>query len=153
MTKRLYRSQNGAMLGGVCVGLGKYLNLDPIWVRLFFVLLAISNGIGVLAYIIMWIVVPREDQAVVKEGVTVIPATDFGDKAHMMGDELRDVSKRSNEKLPLYIGIGLIILGGFAFLNTLPYAWVHWVKDIVIWPALLILAGAALLIRGLKGDK
>ena len=153
MTKRLYRSQSGAMLGGVCAGLGKYLNIDPVWIRLFFVLLAVTNGFGVLAYLVLWVVVPREDQATSKDGVTVIQPADFSDKAHMMGDEIKDAASKNSSKLPLYIGIGLIILGGFAFLNTLPFPWVHWVKSIVLWPAILILAGAVLLIRGIKGDK
>jgi phage shock protein PspC (stress-responsive transcriptional regulator) len=153
MTKRLYRSQSEAMLGGVCAGLGKYLNLDPVWVRLFFVLLAITNGLGVLAYLVLWIVVPREDQVTTKDGVTVIQPSDISDKAHMMGDEIKDAASKNNAKLPLYIGIGLIVLGAFAFLNTLPFTWVHWIKNIILWPAILVLAGAVLLIRGLKGDK
>jgi len=50
------------MLGGVCIGLGKYLNIDVLWIRLFFVLLAVTSGFGILAYLVLWVVVPREDQ-------------------------------------------------------------------------------------------
>jgi len=153
MTKRLYRSQSSAMLGGVCAGLGKYLNIDAVWIRLFFVLLAVTNGFGVLAYLVLWVVVPREDQATSKDGVTVIQPTDFSEKAHMMGGEIKDVTSKNNAKLPLFIGIGLILLGGFAFLNTLPFDWVHYIKNLILWPAILILAGAVLIIRGFKGDK
>jgi phage shock protein PspC (stress-responsive transcriptional regulator) len=153
MTKRLYRSQSGAMLGGVCTGLSKYLNIDVIWIRLFFVLLGVTSGFGILAYLVLWVVVPREDQVTSKEGVTVIQPTDFSDKAHMMGNEIKDAASKNNTKLPLFIGIGLIVLGGFAFLNTLPFAWVHFIKNLVLWPAILILAGAVLIIRGFKGDK
>jgi phage shock protein PspC (stress-responsive transcriptional regulator) len=141
------------MLGGVCAGLSKYLNIDAVWIRLFFVLLAVTNGFGILAYLVLWVVVPREDQVTNKEGVTVIQPTDFSDKAHMMGDEIKDAASKNNAKLPLFIGIGLIVLGGFAFLNTLPFPWVHYIKDLVLWPAILILAGAVLIIRGFKGDK
>jgi phage shock protein PspC (stress-responsive transcriptional regulator) len=153
MTKRLYRSQSGAMLGGVCTGLSKYLNINVLWIRLFFVLLAVTSGFGILAYLLLWVVVPREDQVTSKDGVTVIQPTDFNDKAHMMGDEIKDATSKDNAKLPLFIGIGLIVLGGFAFLNTLPFAWVHYIKNLVLWPAILILAGAVLIIRGFKGDK
>lgn len=153
MTKRLYRSQSGAMLGGVCTGLSKYLNIDVTWIRLFFVLLAVTSGFGVLAYLVLWVVVPREDQVTSKDGVTVIQPTDFSDKAHMMGDEIKDAASRDNPRLTLFIGIGLIVLGGFAFLNTLPFPWIHTIKNLVLWPAILILAGAVLIIRGFKGDK
>jgi phage shock protein PspC (stress-responsive transcriptional regulator) len=47
------------MLGGVCSGIGIYFNIDPLWVRLLFVVLALAPGIGILAYLILWIVVPE----------------------------------------------------------------------------------------------
>lgn len=58
MVKRLYRSSTERMLGGVCGGLGDYFNVDPTLVRLGFVVVAFTTGIGFLAYPIMWIVVP-----------------------------------------------------------------------------------------------
>jgi phage shock protein C len=58
--KRLYRSRNDRVLGGVCSGLGKYFNIDPVIVRLIWALLFFAAGLGFLAYIIAWIVVPVE---------------------------------------------------------------------------------------------
>jgi phage shock protein PspC (stress-responsive transcriptional regulator) len=55
---RLYRSRSDRMVGGVCGGLGHYFNLDPVWIRLAFVLLALG-GAGVLAYLILWVVIPE----------------------------------------------------------------------------------------------
>ena len=63
MENRLYRSKTDVILGGVCAGLGKYLGIDPTWVRLFFVLITLAGGAGVLVYIILWIVVPEESAA------------------------------------------------------------------------------------------
>ena len=57
---RLYRSRTDRMIGGVCGGLGKYLNVDPTLVRLVFALTALFGGPGLLAYLIMLIVVPEE---------------------------------------------------------------------------------------------
>jgi len=57
---KLSRSRTHSMIGGVCGGLGRALRIDPTLVRLFFVLLALSDGIGVLIYIILWIVMPLE---------------------------------------------------------------------------------------------
>ncbi len=61
--KRLYRSRDERVVGGVCGGLAKYLTMDPTVVRLIFVLLALAGGPGLLAYLIMLIVVPEEPLA------------------------------------------------------------------------------------------
>ena len=57
--KKLYRSRKTKMIGGVCGGLAEYCDWDPTVVRLitFFIIFA---GAGLIAYIIMWIVVPFE---------------------------------------------------------------------------------------------
>ncbi len=59
-TKRLYRSRQERMLGGVCGGLADYLGLDPTVVRLVFLLLFFLGGQGLLIYLIMWLIVPEE---------------------------------------------------------------------------------------------
>lgn len=58
--KKLYRSQDQRILGGVCGGLGEYFNIDPIIVRLIFVAFALVGGGGLLLYLIMWLVIPQE---------------------------------------------------------------------------------------------
>jgi phage shock protein C len=59
MTKRLTRS-NDKMVAGVCSGLGNYFDLDPTIIRILFVVIAFAGGASVLAYLIMWIIVPEE---------------------------------------------------------------------------------------------
>lgn len=60
---RLRRSRDDAWLGGVCGGIAQMTGLATwIW-RLMFALLALCGGTGVLAYVLMWILVPREDRA------------------------------------------------------------------------------------------
>ena len=62
--KRLRRSRNDRMLGGVCGGLGEFFGLNPLWFRLLFVILGIPGGLpGIVPYLILWIVVPRESEA------------------------------------------------------------------------------------------
>jgi phage shock protein PspC (stress-responsive transcriptional regulator) len=56
---RLYRSGNDRILGGVCGGMAEYIGIDPTVVRLLWVLIALAWGVGILAYIILWIIVPR----------------------------------------------------------------------------------------------
>ena len=58
--KKLIRSRSESMIAGVCGGLGDYFGIDPTVVRLVFVLLALLGGHGVLIYLILSIVVPRE---------------------------------------------------------------------------------------------
>jgi len=57
--KKLYRSQQEKMVAGVCGGLGEYLDLDPTLIRIIWVVITLMGGAGLLAYLIMWIVVPN----------------------------------------------------------------------------------------------
>lgn len=57
--KRLTRSNNG-MIGGVCAGLAEYLNLDPTIVRIVWVLMVLFVGFGILLYVILWLVMPKQ---------------------------------------------------------------------------------------------
>lgn len=61
MSKRLYRSSLDKQVGGVCGGLAEYLGLDPSLVRIAAILLMFVGGTGFLAYLVAWIVVPRDD--------------------------------------------------------------------------------------------
>jgi len=59
--KKLYRSRSSRMISGVCGGLAEYMNIDPVVVRLVFVITAIFGAsIGFWVYIIMWIAVPEQ---------------------------------------------------------------------------------------------
>ncbi len=60
MQNRLYRSQKNKMIGGVAGGLGDYLNIDPVLIRIIFVITLFLSGTGFLLYVILWIVVPQE---------------------------------------------------------------------------------------------
>jgi len=58
--KRLFRSRKDRILGGVCGGLGNYLNVDPVLVRVVWAILFFAAGVGFLAYILAWIIIPEE---------------------------------------------------------------------------------------------
>ena len=58
-TKKLYRDREKGMIGGVASGLGYYLGIDALWIRLALILLVWGFGTGIIAYIILWIVVPE----------------------------------------------------------------------------------------------
>ena len=58
-TKKLYRDIDQKYIGGVSAGLEHYLGIDALWIRLIFILLAIFTGFGLIAYILLWILVPE----------------------------------------------------------------------------------------------
>lgn len=58
--KRLYRDENNKILGGVCSGIAAYFNIDPVIVRILFIV----SGIGLLVYILLWIFVPGSNALV-----------------------------------------------------------------------------------------
>ncbi|MEO9532654.1 MAG: PspC domain-containing protein [Crocinitomicaceae bacterium] len=57
--RRLYRDEKNGSVGGVCTGLGWFFGIDPILVKIAFILLVILGGSGILLYIILWIVIPE----------------------------------------------------------------------------------------------
>ena len=57
--KRVYRSRTEKVLGGICGGLGRYFHVDPVLLRIIWVILGLS-GVGIVAYIVCWIVIPLE---------------------------------------------------------------------------------------------
>ena len=56
---RMYRDPDHRVIGGVCSGMGAYWDIDPVIVRIIFVALALGGGLGVLVYLILYIVIPE----------------------------------------------------------------------------------------------
>jgi len=56
---RMYRDPDNRVIGGVCSGMGAYWNIDPVIVRIIFIALAFAGGIGVMVYVILYIVLPE----------------------------------------------------------------------------------------------
>lgn len=155
MKTLFYRSETDKMIGGVCGGLGRSLRIDPIFLRLFFVLLALGKGSGVLIYIILWAIMPSEGQVtdVTSESNGGSITTDeIADRARSMGDDLRDAFSRPNPQIGLILGVVLILLGAVFFIDNLNINWLWWFDFDVLWPLLLVLGGGLLLYRQWRGD-
>ena len=60
MKKKLYRSRENRAIWGICGGLGKYFGVDPVLIRVIAVLTIIFGGWGLLAYIILYFIIPLE---------------------------------------------------------------------------------------------
>ncbi|NQT33735.1 PspC domain-containing protein [bacterium] len=58
-SKRLYRSMDNRLLAGVCSGLGEYFEIDPVIIRIIWIILGIG-GYGILLYMLFWLIIPRK---------------------------------------------------------------------------------------------
>jgi phage shock protein PspC (stress-responsive transcriptional regulator) len=135
------------MLGGVCAGVGEYLAVDATFVRLFFALLAFAEGVGVLVYLVMWLLIPADDQetssldATLREG-----AQEIAGSARSLGSEIRG-GLEPGSRASILIGGGLILAGGLFLLDQLYIPWLAWLKFNVIWPVAVIFVGVVFLLR------
>ena len=59
---RLMRVREGKKIAGVCAGFARYMDVDVTLVRIAWVLIALTAGVGLIAYIVAWIAMPRELQ-------------------------------------------------------------------------------------------
>lgn len=73
--RKLYRDKDNGMVGGVLAGLGHYFGIDKVWLRIFFLIMFFAWGTGVLAYIILWIVMPEAKTTAEKLEMTGEPVT------------------------------------------------------------------------------
>lgn len=149
--KRLYRSRKDRILGGVCGGLGEYFGIDPVWVRVIFVLLAFAQGIGIILYLILWVIVPQAPLTL--EGVEVEVETEpppeerLRQAAKEMGEKMEEATQALRKKSKggnIFLGVALIVLGILFLLQNL-HIW--WVDFGVLWPVLLIALGVYLLLK------
>ena len=63
MKKRIYRNKQDSKIAGVCSGMGDYLNIDPVIIRLIF-LATFFLGAGPIIYIIAWIIIPISEKQI-----------------------------------------------------------------------------------------
>lgn len=148
MASKLVRSRQDAVLGGVCGWLGEYLGVDTTLVRILFVLLSLGNGIGVLVYLVLWFVLPRES------GVQTSQWYDgVGERVRGMQRDVIDATHAApDRKTGMILGGGLIVVGGVFLIQNLHIPWLNWFNYGVFWPALLIVCGLLLIFRRIKGD-
>jgi phage shock protein C len=156
MSTALYRSRENRVIGGVCAGLARYLNIDVTIVRIFFVLLALVDGAGVPIYFILWLIMPEEEQvsqAALGDNVRT-GAAEIHERAQAVGREVgatfSDPERRRSTSI--VIGGALIALGVFLLIDMLEIPWLWWLDFDVLWPLLLVIGGGAILFRTLTGE-
>ncbi len=156
--KRLYRSRKDRMIAGVCGGLGKYFNVDPVLLRIAFVVLTFFSGSGLILYLILAIVVPNEPEAgekaekkaSIEEGVkdtaegTKKVAEEVVKSAELATQEVGQPSDWLSDRRNL-LGLFVVVIGLVALTNQLfPYFF----KWEVFWPIVLILVGVYIIFKG-----
>lgn len=135
MNKRLYRSRKEKMIGGVCGGLAEYFEIDPVIVRILFVVAVFMGGSGFLAYIICWIIIPEQPYVAPAPAATSPAATDQNQPSPQ--------PQLTNHRGSMTAGIVLVVIGGlFLTHNLIPHF--HFIH---FWPIVLILLGIAILSR------
>jgi len=112
--KKLERSRESTVIGGVCGGLGEYFNIDPIIFRIAFVILALGKGIGVIAYIVCWIAIPERPKG-----------------------EVADTTPPKSDLIKFLPGIALILIGVMFLFDNLFF----WFDFNHLWPLIVIGAG------------
>ena len=120
------------MIAGVCGGLGKYFGVDATIVRLVFLLLLFLGGSGFLLYLILWIIVPLDQQ------LGAAPQD-------VVQSNTQEVAQTAARHGPVIFAVVLIFLGIWFLLQNLLHI------DLgQLWPVVLIVIGLALLIPALR---
>ncbi|MBI9032946.1 MAG: PspC domain-containing protein [Bacteroidales bacterium] len=140
--RRLYRDTRHHVIGGVCSGLGKYLNVDPIILRILLIMLALLGGGGVIIYIILWIVIPEESYG--------NPFASPGDPSAFQQTNT-PYEAQNQSTVPATEGTrrggliaGIILIGlGVLFLVDQYIPRIN-IED--LWPVFIIIAGVALVL-------
>lgn len=145
--RRLTRRREGRVLTGVCGGLADYFGIEPIWIRGAFVLIVVAGGGmgggGLVAYLVLSLVIPAPEAPDADPRETVRRGAD--DMAQRLREGLRR-TQGGDDRTRSTLGLLLLALGALFLLEGLgAFAWMH---AGVVWPVLLIAAGAWLLSQG-----
>lgn len=150
MAKRLYRNDSDKVLGGVCSGLGDFLGIDPVFIRIFFILWTVLGELSVLVYILLWIVIPLRSASDAEEAFEL---NDVGARFNQMGREIHDITRQPSSELIIFTGVGLIAWGVYYLVRrAVPYLDI-WSYSQYLWPVLLIVAGGFVIYRATRKDR
>lgn len=159
MYKKLYRSNTDKMIGGVSGGIAEYFEIDPTIVRILFVLAVFFGGGGLIAYIILWIIVPekpyvfpgtQQTQNENQSGFTQ-PKQESdtkGENSEPVKDQFDYAAFQQKQKSNTgsVAGIVLVVIGALFLLNN----FIPRFNFGDFWPFILIAIGIGLLLNAKK---
>jgi phage shock protein C len=117
------RSRSERLIAGVCGGIGRYLGVDPVLLRIAFIVLALANGLGVIAYVVAWVAIPEERP----------------------GQPLAAAPEPRRETGRLVLGGSLVVLGLVLLVDRLAPN-----LDELFWPVAVVAVGVAVMLVGLR---
>jgi phage shock protein C len=117
------RSRGERVIAGVCGGIGRYLGVDPVLLRIAFIVLALANGLGVIAYVVAWVAIPEERP----------------------GQPLAAAPEPRRETGRLVLGGSLVVLGLVLLVDRLAPN-----LDELFWPVAVVAVGVAVMLVGLR---
>jgi signal transduction histidine kinase len=128
LRRELRRDPKAGMVAGVCAGLARRMQVDPLLLRILFVATTIASGIGLVAYVLAWILLPAQE-------------LDGAQPAH------RRRSRRATVEVAT--GAGFLLLSVLLAVRALGLPF----SDLLIWPLVLVAAGGALIWHRSGGDE
>jgi phage shock protein C len=138
--ERLTRSSSDKIVAGVCGGLAEYLEIDPVLVRLAFIVLFFASGIGFPIYIILWIVMPEGNSGAIADSEVIQK------NLNEFGESVQSGVKKLGK--PATIGFILLLLGTYFLLSEIGVF--HWINGAIFWPLVIIGIGVYMLLRRTK---
>ncbi|HEV7884379.1 MAG TPA: PspC domain-containing protein, partial [Solirubrobacteraceae bacterium] len=125
--RELRRDPEHGMVAGVCAGLGSYLNIDPLLLRIAFGATSLASGVGIVAYVLAWMLVPAAEATGETRASALAGAAARGGRA----------------AVEVALGVGFLLLSVLLTFREigLPFS------DVLTWPLVLVAAGGALIWR------
>lgn len=142
MKEKLYRSRKQKVIAGVAGGIANYFNIDPVIIRVLFIMFTVFHGSGVLIYFILWVAIPEEPFEIAY-GLN----NENQNSSNENSSPQQTINVEAKHKSPQIItGVILITIGLIFLLNNLIPSFD--LSD--VFPFLLVIAGLALIINSTK---
>lgn len=140
MARKLYRLPDQAMIAGVAAGVAQYLEMNVTLMRwIFFAIFCISGGTALIGYLVLAVLLPTPGRTSKAAGV------DFGERVEDLASEMKDSGRA--QRMASYTGIALVILGLWFLAGQIVPNW-YALQWNIVWPVVLILIGAWIMMRG-----
>lgn len=156
--KKLYRSRTDRVLGGVCAGVGKYFDIDPVIIRLIWAASVLAAGTGFFLYIVAWIIIPEEpskfkqtDSDFMDDDDDDFVESELNSESGTYESEKKIKEQMERERRgKLVLGVAILIIGGLFLISQLLPNGFPWRITIGV---ILIVAGGAVLYKFFREEK
>jgi phage shock protein PspC (stress-responsive transcriptional regulator) len=155
--KKLYRSRDHRIIGGVCGGIAEYFEVDPTLIRIIFLILSFGMGSGFLIYIVLLLIVPLEpvvgsearlssvDNLTEQAKTAVEKLASTAENAWAHKPEEKPENEHQRDGFRAIFGLVIIVLGLVALLSVfMPMPHVAWR---VVWPVILVIFGLSIIAK------